>query len=63
MAPPAPRQPKALCRLPAQLVIEAALLGAAAAAPFELALVLVLGALAFPIYCFAQAEPPEKTES
>lgn len=62
MAPPAPEQPKPFCRFPVQLGIEVILLGAAAAVPFGLALLLVLVALAYPIYCFAQAEPPEQTD-
>ena len=60
MAPPAPKQPKALCQFPVQLVIEAVLLVVAANVAFPLALALVLVALALPIYCFAKAEPPEQ---
>ena len=60
MAPPAPKQPKVLCQFPVQLVIEAVLLVVAANVPFGLSLLLVLAALALPIYCFAKAEPPEQ---
>ena|GEM_PF-6705500 len=60
MAPPAPKQPKVFCQFPVQLIIEALLFVVAANVAFPLALVLVLVALALPIYCFAKAEPPEQ---
>lgn len=61
MAPPAPKQPVPHCRFPAQIAIEAVLFTVAAFVPFQAALVLVLIAVAIPIYCFAKAEPPEET--
>ena len=60
MAPPAPKQPVTFCQFPVQLVIEAVLLVVAANVPFGLSLILVLAALALPIYCFAKAKGPEQ---
>jgi len=60
VAPPAPKQPVPFCKFPVQLGIEVALLVAAAYTPFTLALLLVLAALALPIYCFGKAEAPEE---
>jgi hypothetical protein len=60
LVPPAPKQPKVFCQFPVQLVIEAILLVVAANVAFPLALILVLAALALPIYCFAKAEGPEQ---
>ena len=58
MAPPAPEQPKIFCQFPVQLVIEAILLVLAANVSFGWSLILVLAALALPIYCFGQAKAP-----
>ncbi|HKJ71667.1 MAG TPA: hypothetical protein VKA55_07955 [Gammaproteobacteria bacterium] len=64
MSIPAPKQPVSFCRFPAQLVIEAILLVVAGLLPagehpHPLGALLVLAALALPIFCFAKARAPE----